>query len=137
VNGNETLEKAKKEIKSNIIEVEHKLKSYADHQTVLVKDEMTKFTRNSVDILRTDISKDFTAVQLKILDIQNQRSTDMKDIQNEIKYLHERISESIDENRLKIKQFSEEFNEKLIHSGETSTHNVLFLSFLPNLINQL
>jgi len=46
----------------------------------------------------------------------------MKDIQNEVKYLHERISESIDENRLKFKLFSEELNEKMANLGVTSTN---------------
>ena len=55
----------------------------------------------------------------------------MKDIQNEVKYLHERISESIDDNLLKIKQFAEDFNEKMINQGENSTNNVfLFFSTL-------
>jgi len=70
VNGNETLEKAKKEIGSSIFELDHKLKSYTDQKIVLLKEDLTKLNRNSIDILKTEIAKDFTAVQLKFVDFQ-------------------------------------------------------------------
>jgi len=70
VNGNEILEKAKKELNSSIIELDHKLKSYADQKIVLVKEDLTKLNRNSIDILKADLSKDFTAIQLKLVDFQ-------------------------------------------------------------------
>ena len=70
VNENETLEKAKKEISSSIIELDHKLKSYTDQKIVLVKEDLTKLNRNSIDILKQDLSKDFTEIQLKLVDFQ-------------------------------------------------------------------
>jgi len=68
--GKSTFDKSKRETQANVAIAEQKMKGYTDLEINKLKEELIQNNRQTVDVLRTEVSKDFQSVHLKLLDLQ-------------------------------------------------------------------
>jgi len=68
--GKSVFEKSKRETQAIVVISEQKMKGYTDFEISSLKEESIQNNRQTVDVLRTEVSKDFQSVHLKIVDLQ-------------------------------------------------------------------
>jgi len=67
--GATVLEKANKETKSSIVQLDKKLTEYTDQELSQAKEALQKDYRASIDLLKEETSIELRAVKQKIMDI--------------------------------------------------------------------
>lgn len=68
--GKTTFDKAKKDAQNSVNAAEQRSRVYTDEEITKAKEELLKTNRASIETLRSEVSKDFQSVNLKLADYQ-------------------------------------------------------------------